>query len=145
MENNLDYQTVPTQYAHCFNSQCVISEKCLRHLVAKSNTSQYPTLQIINPNCIPEDTACCKYFQPIRKERLAWGFKKIFDNVPHKYATAMRQQIISHFGKTAYYRFYRHKYPLMPEDQAYICQVFKQNGIMEEPKFDKYTDEYIFK
>ena len=72
MENNFDYESVPYEYAHCFNSQCTRSQKCLHHLVAENSTSQYPTLRVINPNCIPVDTAQCPYFKSTRKLHMAW-------------------------------------------------------------------------
>ena len=56
----------------------------------------------------------------------------------------MRNQFIGYFGKTTYYRFYRQEQGLFPKAQAYIRQVFKQNGIAEEPKFERYSEEYNY-
>lgn len=144
MENNFDYESVPYEYAHCFNSQCTRSQKCLHHLVAENSTSQYPTLRVINPNCIPVDTAQCPYFKSTRKLHMAWGVKRQLDNVPYKDGNALRNQLIAHFGKTNYYRFYRQERPLLPEDQAYIQQVFRQKGFTNEPQFERYSDEYYY-
>lgn len=144
METNFDYQSVPSGYLYCFNNQCIKKEKCLRHLVAVNCATQRLSLSIINPNRIPADTSACPYFHGAEKVRMAWGFKPIFDQIPYRTAKAMRQQIIKHFGKTAYYRFYRQECPLMPEDQAYICRLFSQNGIQEEPEFERYTYQYNY-
>lgn len=144
MEKDFDYQSVPYGFAHCFNSQCVLSQKCLHHLVAENCTSQYPTLPIINPNCIPADTTTCPYYRSIRKLHVAWGLSHLLDNVPYKDGNGLRQLLIAHFGKTNYYRCYRQERPLLPEDQAYIRNVFQQKGITEEPKFDRYSDEYFY-
>lgn len=144
MENNFDYQSVPYEYAHCFNSQCTRSSQCLRHLVAANSTSQYPTLLVVNPHCIPADTNDCPHFRPIRKIRIAWGTKHLLDNVPHKYADLIRTQLVAHFGKTAYYRFFRQEQGLPPKAQSYISQVFKQNGIEASPQYEKYSEEYDF-
>ena len=65
-------------------------------------------------------------------------------NVPHKCAAPMRNQLVGHFGKTTYYRFYRQEQGLFPKAQAYIRQVFKQYGIAEEPKFERYSEEYSY-
>lgn len=144
MENKFDYQTVPYGFTHCFHSHCARKEECLHHLAAAHCTSQYPTLSIINPNYIPADTTDCPYFRSARKQRVAWGIRHLLDNVPHKCAAPMRNQLIGHFGKTAYYRFYRQEQALFPKAQAYIRQVFKQNGIAEEPKFERYSEEYSY-
>ena len=103
-----------------------------------------PTLSIINPNRIPADTTDCPYFRKAQKYRVAWGIRHLLDNVPHKCAAPMRNQLVGHFGKTTYYRFYRQEQGLFPKAQAYIRQVFKQYGIAEEPKFERYSEEYSY-
>lgn len=113
-------------------------------LAATNCTSQCPTLSIINPNCIPADTTNCPHFRKALKCRVAWGIRHLLDNVPHKCAAPMRNQLVGHFGKTTYYRFYRQEQGLFPKAQAYIRQVFKQYGIAEEPKFERYSEEYSY-
>ena len=144
MKDNFNYQSVHYVFADCFICQCVHREECLHHLAAENSTSQYPTLSIINPNRIPADTTGCPYFREARKQRVAWGIRHLLDNVPHKYAAPMRNLFINHFGKTTYYRFYRQEQGLFPKAQAYIRQVFKQNGIAEEPEFERFSEEYSY-
>lgn len=144
MEKDLDYQAVPYGYAHCFNEQCAQNKDCLHHLVATNCTSQYPTLHIINPNCIPADSLQCPYFQSTRKQHVAWGLKHLLDNVPYKDGNSIRSELIAHFGKTNYYRIYRQERALLPEEQKYIQQVFRKYAIKEEPEFERYSDEYYF-
>lgn len=144
MENNFDYQAVPYEYAHCFNSECVRSSECLHHLVAENCTSRYPTLRIINPNLIPADTATCPYFKSTRKLRVAWGLKHLLDNVPYKDGDTIRHELVAHFGKTCYYRYYREERALLPEDQKYIQQLFRSHGITAAPQFERYSDEYYY-
>lgn len=142
MEDNFDYQLVPYGYAHCFNDQCVKGTKCLRHLTAMHVTEQDAVLSIVNPKRVPEDTAACSFFQPIQKIRVAWGTKHLLDNVPNKDAASLKSLLIKHFGRAMYYRFYRKERYLTPEQQAYITNLFRQKGIMGEPVFELYTDEY---
>ena len=118
MKNKFDYQSVPYGFAHCFHSQCIHKEECLHHLAAINCTSQYPTLSIINPNRIPADTTDCPYFRKAQKYRVAWGIRHLLDNVPHKCAAPMRNQLVGHFGKTTYYRFYRQEQGLFPKANA---------------------------
>ena len=93
------------------------------------------------PPPVPTD---CPYFRKAQKYRVAWGIRHLLDNVPHKCAAPMRNQLVGHFGKTTYYRFYRQEQGLFPKAQAYIRQVFKQYGIAEEPKFERYSEEYSY-
>ena len=142
MEENFDYQAVPCGFTHCFNNQCPKGEKCLHCLVAMHSTNQYPTLSVVNPNCIPEDANACSFYKPVRKIRVAWGVKHLLDNVPHKDAEVLKSQMLGYFGRGMYYRFYRKEKYLSPEQQEYIRRIFRQKGIIEEPAFDSYTEEY---
>ena len=62
MEDEFNYQAVPYGYTHCFNACCPKGEKCLHRLVAVHSTNQYPTLSVVNPNCIPEDAKACPFY-----------------------------------------------------------------------------------
>ena len=84
----------------------------------------------------------CPHFQNAEKIHVAWGISHLLDNVPYKDGTNIKQQLIGHFGKTLYYRFYREERFLSPAEQNYIRQLFRRKGITEEPVFDSYTDEY---
>ncbi|NDV60648.1 DUF6078 family protein [Bacteroides sp. 519] len=144
MENKFDYQSVPANYNHCFNEQCSRKNQCMRYLVAQNSTSQYPSLCIVNPKCIPNNVANCPFFKSVSKVRLAWGIRHLLDNVPYKDGSIMRKQLISYFGRNIYYRIYRSERGLLPEEQEYIRQLFHKNGIEKGPEFERYTDEYYF-
>lgn len=142
METNFDYKSVPYAFVHCFNSQCPKAENCLRHLAAQHCTNIYPTLNIVNPNCISADANECTYFLSTEKIRVAWGTRHLLDNVPYKDVYDIKSRLMGHFGRGKYYRFFRKERYLKPEDQAYIRQVFRQKGIKEEPVFECYSEEY---
>lgn len=142
MNENFNYEAVPYQYTHCLNEKCPKGEKCLRRLVALHSTDQYPTLSIVNPKCIPGDGSACTFYKPIQKIRVAWGIKHLLDRVPHQDAETLKSQMLGHFGRGMYYRFYRKEKFLSPEQQEYIRRIFRQKGITDEPAFDSYTEEY---
>ncbi len=144
MENTFDYHSVPSGYSHCFENRCIKKEHCLRYVAGSHAAEQPGGLKIVNPHHIPKDTSECTYFRSLEKIRVAWGVSYIFDNIPYKLATQLRKKIIEHFGRTAYYRFYRHENGIMPEDQLYIRQMFKEYGITQEPEFDFYKDQYKY-
>lgn len=133
--------SVPYQFARCLNARCAQAEKCLHRFVALHDISNEPQITIINPNCIPEDGIGCLYLRSAEKIHVAWGMKRLLDELPHKDVGNIRRQLIGHFGKTGYYRFFRGERCLMPGDQAYIRQLFRKKGY-GEPAFERYTDEY---
>lgn len=144
MKEESNALSVPYRFARCFNAPCIQAEKCLRHMAALYDTANYPYVTIVNPNCIPADGVDCPHFQSAQKVRVAWGVKTLLDKVPYKDAMSIRGQLVSHFGKTGYYRFFRGERGLMPEEQAYVRQLFRKKGYTEEPPFERYTNEYIW-
>ena len=144
MMEDFNYQLVPQLYSHCFHATCEKRAQCLRHWAAEKCASKEDTLTIINPYSIPEDTTSCPFFRSIQKKRMPWGVKNILNKVPYPIAKSIRHKIIAYYGRSSYYRVFRHERPVLPKEEAYITSIFQQNGIMEEPEFDKYTYEYDF-
>ncbi|WP_071144854.1 DUF6078 family protein [Bacteroides ihuae] len=142
MNNNFDYNSVPYGYAHCFNHQCPKADSCMRHFAALHATFDVPYISIVNPACIPADTSACSYFHLFKRIRVAWGISHLLDNVLYKDAYVLKKQMLAHFGKNLYYRFYRKERHINPSEQAFIHQLLLQKGITEEPRFDSYTEEY---
>lgn len=142
MKHTSETPLAPYSYARCFNTQCTKGENCLHRLAAIHDTPKYPSISIINPLCIPEDTNQCSFFQSTQKIHVAWGISHLFDEVPHKNVPALKSQLIAHFGRGKYYRFYREEYFLTPEDQEYIRRLFQQYGLKEDVTFDSYSNEY---
>ena len=143
MEQKTNTLSVPYSYARCYNEQCRQAENCLRRMAALYDTADYPFITILNPVRFPKADGNCSYFQKAEKVRMAWGVKGLLDKIPYEDAVSIKQQLIGHFGKTKYYRFYREERYLTPKEQAYIRQVFCNKGITEEPPFTRYTDEYM--
>ena len=80
---------------------------CLRRVAALLTTADTSYISIVNPMCIPATGIDCPHFQNAEKIHVAWGISHLLDNVPYKDGTNIKQQLIGHFGKTLYYRFYR--------------------------------------
>lgn len=142
MEKDFDYKLVPLGFGHCFNKDCPQAESCLRYLAAQHSASGAQFIASVNPAYYPADGNACPHFKQCRKVRMAWGVSQLFDNIPNKEVVRLRRMLIDHFTKTLYYRFYRKEYPIIPSNQLYFRQLFKQRGIAEEPVFDYYTDGY---
>lgn len=142
MKDEFNYQLVPYNYAHCLNSQCQKTGECLRYIAAQHCPKECTTINIINPACIPSDSRACAYFHSAKKVHVAWGIKHLFDSIPYKQVYELKNRMLGHFGRNKYYRFYRKELFLTPEDQEYIRHLFQQQGVVEEPAFESYSEEY---
>lgn len=139
MKNNM---IVPFGFARCFQTHCPLKEKCLRYHVAQNEENNSLSLPIVNPRLIPEDASKCAHFCPIRMRRVAWGVKHLFDEVPAKQLYSLKKMVISHIGRTHYYRCYRLEQGLLPADQQFIAAAFKKCGLKSEPCYDYFTEEF---
>ena len=118
MKHSSEKPLAPANYSRCFNNQCPKADNCLHRLAALRDTPEYPSIRIINPLCIPEDSSQCAYFQSTQKIHVAWGISHLLDEVPYKNLQPLKSQLIAHFGRGKYYRFYREEsylYPRRPE------------------------------
>lgn len=143
MENNQSpLPLAPYAFARCLHTACPHADECLHRLAALTDTACYPVISLINPLAIPGDGTDCSYFRSTRKIRMAWGIRHLLDDVPARLAPQLKRQLLAHFGRSRYYRFYRDEACLSPDEQEYVCQLFRQYGIGQEPAFDRYTYEY---
>lgn len=132
----------PEQYTLCTNPDCKKSRNCLRHLVFDELSESDEHIYTLNPKCFPKEDEECRHFRPDEKIRIAWGTRKIFDDVPVKKAETIKAKLLRHFGKTLFYRFYRSERPIKPEAQKYIEETFRANGISAEIQYESYTEDY---
>ncbi|MEG1685913.1 MAG: DUF6078 family protein [Bacteroides sp.] len=141
MKKESDNLSAPYNFARCITNQCPQAKSCLHRLVALNDTTKEAIISIINPICIPTDEPC-PYYLSNQKVPVAWGITHLFDDIPHKNVQELKKQMLSHFGRTKYYCFYRKETCLTPEDQDYIRQLFQQKDIREDLSFDFYSEEY---
>lgn len=67
MKHSSEKPLAPANYSRCFNNQCPKADNCLHRLAALRDTPEYPSIRIINPLCIPEDSSQCAYFQSTQR------------------------------------------------------------------------------
>ena len=77
-----------------------------------------------------------------KKIRVAWGFKKLYDDMPARISRAIHLNLEAIFNHSPYYRYRNQKLGLTPKQQECIRQVCRKHGWKEEIQFDRYTEEY---
>ena len=141
MKEEPDSLSVPYNFARCFNVQCPQASKCLRHTATQLDTADNLYITIVNPARYPADGNQCECFKTTVKVHVAWGLKQLLNRIPYEDAVSIRIQMVGHYGKTG---SIVENGGLMPKDQAYIKQLFRNKGIKEEPTYQRYTEEYIW-
>ena len=141
MKEEPDSLSVPYNFARCFNTQSPQAPKCLRHIATQLDATDYLYISIVNPARYPADGNQCECFKTTVKVHVAWGLKQLLNRIPYEDAVSIRIQMVGHYGKTG---SIVENGGLMPKDQAYIKQLFRNKGIKEEPTYQRYTEEYIW-
>lgn len=118
------------------------AENCLRHSMTQYTTAQNIRLSVINPLCYPAAGKECPHFRSNKKIRVAWGFKKLYDDMPARISRAIHLNLEAIFNHSPYYRYRNQKLGLTPKQQECIRQVCRKHGWKEEIQFDRYTEEY---
>lgn len=141
MKENFNYQNVPDTFLHCLHAQCPRSSDCLRFLVAAHVDQDKTHFSIVNPGYVAVREEC-RFFHPARLNRFALGMTHLFDNLPYAKARKIRTMLYNYFDRSIFYRIRNKKRLISPEEQDFIQQVFRGEGIEEEPVFDEYIEQY---
>lgn len=134
-------EQMPTHYMICLNSGCPCVESCLRHIYAMQYPEEEVSIHALNPRLYPEESSECSYYRPMKKIRLAWGIKDLLHDLPYDSARRIKQSMLSHFGRTRYYCFFREERPLTPAEQTAVQSIFRRNGVESAPAFGRYSEE----
>ena len=70
------------------------------------------------------------------QEGLAQGMSNIYDEVSTSVASAIKQDLVAHFGKGLYYHLKNGEKPINAEQQAFIAETFVKHGVSTPPVYD---------
>lgn len=137
MKDDFDYTSVPHGYLHCLKAECSCSMDCLRYQIARHAGAQMVAITIVNPAYLAGREEPCPYFKENHQVRFALGITHLYDNLPYAKAVKIRRQLKDHLHRTTYYRIYRRERYITPKEQSLIQDVFRKEGIPEEPAYDE--------
>ena len=88
----------------------------------------------------------CRCFREKKLVKKAWGFTKLYDNVPHWQRAEARQCVHALFGggNGPYYRVHHGQNLLSPQKQEEILKVVAMFGSIEGIEFDHYVTDWDF-
>ena len=131
------FSNMPKEWAVCFMHDCILKEQCLRYYAGKTfPINQQSTLSVL-PSAHSGNS--CREFRTMKKERLAWGFSHLFDDVKHTDYRSLRRTMESHFGsRFIYYRYHRGINKLSEGEQQWVDELFQRYGYAAPRVYDNY-------
>ena len=70
-------------------------------------------------------------------EGMVQGMSNIYDEVNTSVASAIKEDLMAHFGKGLYYHLKNGEKPSTAEQQAFIAATFEKHGVTTPPVYDK--------
>lgn len=137
-----DFNAVSRSCPICFNRECPSHDDCLRFMAGQVSPDKLTYHLCVTPQAVQGDR--CPLFQKREPVRLAYGFSRSYDNVLKRDFTSIRKQLTAYLGnKRGYYKRLRGEWPLRPQHQRYIEQVFKQFGYEGKVVYDRIEEVYV--
>lgn len=143
MNKDFDHHQVPFDWLLCYVSDCSRKEECMRY-----KACQWMPSGVTHHPCVLPSAAAkkqCPHFRPVKKVRVATGFRNIFVDVKARDIAQMRSELAAYLGSRAtFYRYRKGDYLLSPSQQEWIRHLFRRYGYGEGITFDGYKDVYVF-
>lgn len=143
MDKDLDFSLVPHGWALCYVEECGRKEECMRYLMCLQAPKDQTRFPCVLPTVLTQ--AECPHFHSAKKQRMAVGFRKMFDELKPKYHRTVRARLMAYLGYGGtYYRYRNGERTLTPAQQEWIVKLLRRYGCTEETIFDGYREEYRF-
>ena len=144
MEKILELKMIPWGYEICFNNDCQLREKCLHYQAGLLMPSDRLSGPAVYPAAWKDGQ--CQRFREYKLARKAWGFNKLYRNLPRHLKTEARECVMSYFsgGCGPYYRYHHGENKLSPSQQEDIMNIMSKFCSTEGLSFDRYEWDYDF-
>lgn len=143
-EKVLKVEEIPWGYPLCFNKECADKDKCMHYqawlLMPRdrySGAAVFPTAW---------EDGKCRCFREKKLVKKAWGFTRLYENVPQRDKAEARRCVHALFGggNGPYYRAHHGVNKLSPKQQEEILAVLVRFGSVEGIGFDHYDTDWDF-
>ena len=144
MEKELKYENLPYGFQVCFNNDCKLRETCMHYQAGLLQPADKLSGHAVFPQAWK--SGICKCYLEKKIVRKAWGFSRIYRNVPQKEKAEARMYVKNYFssGNGPYYRYYHGENLLSPKQQEDIMKILADYGPTEDLAFDHYVTDFDF-
>lgn len=126
----------------CFNDTCPSHDGCLRYIAGRKSPVTLRYHLCVVPQAMQENR--CELFQSAEPVHVAYGFSHSYDEVMKRDFTPMRKELTAYLSnKRGYYKYLRGEWPLMPDQQRHIEEVFRRFGYEGKVVYDRTEDVFI--
>ena len=144
MEKELEIKDIPSKYKLCFNEACQLRDNCMHYQAYLRK----PETVLAGPAIYPDawKNGQCEHFNEVKIVTKAWGFTRIYNNVPQYLVATARRKVCNYFSRGCgpYYRYHSGENKLTPHQQQEILNILAQYGPTDGLTFDHYEKGWDF-
>ena len=144
MEKELEIKDIPSKYKLCFNEACQLRDNCMHYQAYLRK----PETVLAGPAIYPDawKNGQCEHFNEVKIVTKAWGFTRIYNNVPQYLVATARRKVCNYFSRGCgpYYRYHHGENKLTPHQQQDILNILAQYGPTDGLTFDHYKKDWDF-
>ena len=129
-------------YTVCYSTTCPNRDHCLRSLLSPYVPQDKMVCTSISLSHPKTQQADCPMFRSDQPVRMAQGFIDLYYDIPGRLEVAIKQHLISTFGRKRYYQYRNGSRLIPPETEQYIRKTLLRYGWTAEPQFDAFVEEY---
>ena len=143
-EKELTAEDIPWGYPLCFNSECADKDRCMHYQAGLVTPKDRYSGPAVYPTAWEDGQ--CRCFREKKLVEKAWGFTRLYDNVPREQRALARRYVHAVFGggNGPYYRAHNGEKMLWPQKQEEILEVLATFGSIEGIRFDHYVTDWNF-
>ena len=144
MEKELEIKDIPSKYKLCFNEACQLRDNYMHYQAYLRK----PETVLAGPAIYPDawKNGQCEHFNEVKIVTKAWGFTRIYNNVPQYLVATARRKVSNYFSRGCgpYYRYHHGENKLTPHQQQDILNILAQYGPTDGLTFDHYEKGWDF-
>lgn len=134
-----------SHYLVCYVEQCPLHESCLRWKLGPYTDPEEHVIMCQNPMDQHATDGHCVNYRNATPLRMPLGMKQAFyHDMPYHMERDIKDTLISHFGRTGYYRYHSARRPITPDVLQVIQTVCLRFGWTEPLRFDGEVEDYVW-
>lgn len=139
----LSFKDAPHDWAICFQDDCPLHDRCLRHRIALLAPAGLTHHTTVLPAARQDDH--CALFATAEPVCIARGMKHMLPRRKIGIETQIREKLYVIFGsRSRFYRYCDGEYDITPEQQQQVINLLRNYGIQSQKPFDTYNIQYFF-
>ena len=125
----------------CPLASCSRSKTCARYANYQKAKAEEASFMVLNTDLLQVEGEVCPYHLVSERQRWARGFTRLCKSIPS--GNAKYLNVYTPFTQRRFYKAKNGEFPLNPQMQADLLEIFKERGADLSLGFDSYEEQDV--